>query len=45
MHAWLEWLMKRAAPEAVAVDEQARLRARVAELEAALADARAGLRA
>lgn len=45
MSAWLDWLMKRAAPEAAAIDEQARLRARVAELEAALADARAGLRA
>jgi len=45
MNAWLDWLMKRAAPEGAAVDEQMRLRARVAELEAALADARAGLRA
>lgn len=42
MGAWLDWLMKQCAPEAG--DEQARLRARVAELEAALADARAGLR-
>ncbi len=44
MQAWLDWLMRRCAPEAAVPDEQARLRARVAELEAALADARAGLR-
>jgi len=41
MDAWLSWLLERSKPE----DAQAALRARVAELEAALADARASLKA
>ena len=40
MDAWLDWLLKRAAPEG---DGQAALRARVAALEAELAQARAAL--
>lgn len=41
MDAWLSWLLERGKPE----DAQAAPRARVAELEAALADARASLKA
>jgi len=40
MDAWLAWLLRRASPD----DGQAALRARVAALEAELAEARAGLK-
>lgn len=37
MDTWLDWLLRRAAPEAAVPDENARLQSRVAELEAQLA--------